>query len=145
MNARDDSPPPRRGPALDEPAPPPAAAPKRLPLPIDLNLPRRELLPEVDRLILNQTLSRAGADFYSLFVQRWGEPSKGGYLIVIKDSPARGRAVNLRIEVNGTELLNQTFFPSADYLESLATNATDFIVDYIENGRHLMASGDGEF
>ena len=122
-----------------------ATQPKRQPLPINLNLPSRDLLPEVDRLILNQTLSRAGADFYNLFVQRWGEPSKGGYLIVIKDTPARGRAVNLRVEVNGVELMNQTFFPSAEYLESLATNATDFIVDYIENGRHLMPDGTAEF
>ena len=133
MKPRTDAPPRQE---LDAPAPPPQ--PQRQALPLNLNLPSRDLLPEIDRLILNETHTRAGADFYNLFVQQWGEPERGGYTIVIGDKPARGRAINLWIQVNGTTLLDQTFLPSSEYLKSLATDATSFIVDYVEGGRHLF-------
>ena len=131
--------PPREGPAVLPPQnPQQAAIPERKALPLNLNLPQPDLAPEVDRLIINQTSSRAGTDFYGYFINHWAEPDRGYYTIVLGEQYARGRAVNLTVSVNGTELVNQTFVPSSDYLEQLAKNAAEYLIGYIDNGSHLV-------
>lgn len=130
---------PPQGPTtLPPPNPKRSETPERKPLPLALNLPQPDLAPEVDRLIINQTSSRAGADFYAYFIKQWAEPGRGFYTIVLGEGYARGRAVNLTVTVNGTELVNQTFVPSSAYLEQLAQNAAEYLNGYIENGSHLV-------
>lgn len=62
-------------------------------------------------LIIDDTRSRMGADFYQAFNQYWTEPEgHDGYQIRISDLPGRGRSFQLLIHLNDRQVV-KTFLP----------------------------------
>jgi len=107
---------------------------------------------EVDRLIFNETLSKAGSDFYEIFYANWSWPDgvKGAYSIIISERPILGRSTMIEISVNEIRVFENFLQPRYDLLEELSMNAVGAVQQAIANyyeiikeltGKDLLGSG----
>ena len=87
---------------------------------------------DADRLLLNQTISQKGFEFYQAFVNQWSDPQRGNYQVIVKEAPARGRAINLTVELNGNEIMNRTLVPNYQALRELAQAAAEYVIGSID-------------
>lgn len=73
---------------------------------------------EIDGLIVDETLTRPGREFYALFYRLWAPPAEAvGFTIEIMEQPAQGLTTAIRVQVND-ELVYQTrLSPRADDIE----------------------------
>lgn len=56
---------------------------------------------EIDGLLIDQTRSRMGREFYEYFYQQWSPPPGiSDYTILIEEKPPRGRSASVSIKVN---------------------------------------------
>ncbi len=56
---------------------------------------------EIDGLVIDQTRSRMGREFYEYFYQQWLPPfGIVDYTILIEEKPPRGRSASVEIKVN---------------------------------------------
>ena len=84
-----------------------------------------ELMREITGLIIEQTMTKIGYDFYEYFFLFWEPPSVkiGGYNILISEraSPSWGSWVT--IEVNGTAIWSRVLMPRSEEIEQAAKQA----------------------
>ena len=108
---------------IEAPGPP---TPRPLPRPS----PAPEL--EIDGLIIDETRTKLGRDFYDLFYGKWAPPvDVSDYGITLTESPARGRTVRLTVEVDGEPVFRQMLQPRLDLLEASAARAASAVVRHL--------------
>lgn len=97
------------------------------------NRQRRQFRPtEIEGLVLDQTISKLGHDFYDQFYSRWEVPAGiGDYTIALKEKPGRGINVLVAVEVNENELLELPIQPKAEIIEDLANYALETVTNYL--------------
>lgn len=92
----------------------------------------------IDGLVLNNTLSREGYDFYVLFTHYWTPPANAvNFQIIVKEYTRAGRSTILAISLNDKELVYRVVTPSYKALNSLASAAANHLSAYLRNGNHL--------
>lgn len=73
---------------------------------------------EIDGLVINQTRTRMGSDFYRVFSQQWGQPSGfKGYNIVIKETPSVRQGSMYEITVNNRTVVRGRLLPKASDID----------------------------
>ncbi len=113
----------------------------------DLPKPKRSLdALEIDGLILDETRSKIGRDFYELFYNRWTPPlGAKDFLITIKELPARGIGARVSIHVNDNIILYRFLQPRGDLVEQEANTSISYVKRYLQKNENLkqdMESGD---
>lgn len=90
---------------------------------------------EIDGLVVDQTISKLGRDFYSLFFNTFEAPAgSGDYVVTITEKPARGTSILITVAVNNTDLLEMPLQPNQDYIEAAANEAIGTVTQHlIEN------------
>ncbi|SDX33088.1 CsgE family curli-type amyloid fiber assembly protein [Hymenobacter psychrophilus] len=90
---------------------------------------------EIDGLVVDQTISKLGRDFYSLFFNTFEAPAgSGDYVVTITEKPARGTSILVTVAVNNTDLLEMPLQPNQDYIEAAANEAIGAVTQHlIEN------------
>lgn len=88
-------------------------------------------------IILDQTKTRSGKDFYDNFTQLFDIPDETfDYVIVIEEKPGMGTTTLISVSVNDIEIFANYLQPRQDLLEEsshdAATMATDFIKNYAQ-------------
>ncbi|MCA8829456.1 curli production assembly/transport protein CsgE [Hymenobacter pini] len=80
--------------------------------------------PESSGLVVDQTITKIGHDFYDVFYAQW-EPPTGlqDFTIVISERPARGNSAIVAVSVNDTELLEMPLQPKYELIEEAAGQA----------------------
>jgi len=79
---------------------------------------------EIDGLIIDETRSKIGRDFYDLFYNKWSAPSNAkDFIITIKELPSRGRMTRVSILINDTQLFTRVLQPRHDIIENLANQS----------------------
>jgi curli production assembly/transport component CsgE len=80
---------------------------------------------EIDGLIIDETKTKAGRDFYELFYNNWIAPRKAKYFtIYIAEEPARGRSTIIRVSINNEHVVFRQFLQSRyEIIEELSDNA----------------------
>ncbi|MFK8008980.1 MAG: CsgE family curli-type amyloid fiber assembly protein [Saprospiraceae bacterium] len=129
-------------PSLVQPPPPALPIAKK-----DLPKPRNNLdAIEIDGLILDETRSKIGRDFYELFYNRWNPPSGAkDFLITIREMPSRGLGARVSIEINENVVLYRFLQPRNGLIEEEANFTISYIKDYLirsENLKQDMEAGD---
>ena len=108
-----------------EPAPPQSAP--------DLGL-------EIDGLIIDETRSKAGRDFYDLFYGKWQAPAGvTGFSIVLKEFPTRGRVARVGVVVDGTTVYQPLLQPRQSMLELAAEQAVRIVARHLAQRKQLDA------
>lgn len=108
---------------------------------------------EIDGLIIDETRTKAGRDFYSLFYSKWQAPVQASnFSIVLKEYPTRGRVSRLGIEVNGKLAYQSVLQPRSDLLELSANQAISVVKQHLKDQKQLknqldsdVSSGSGIF
>ncbi|RPD47785.1 hypothetical protein DNI29_10100 [Hymenobacter sediminis] len=101
------------------------------------NRQRRQFRPtEIEGLVMDQTITKVGHDFYDEFFTKWDPPADmGDYTIVIREKPARGTSTLISVEVNDNELLELPLQPRAEVIEEMAAYALDAAVGFLQQAR----------
>ena len=90
---------------------------------------------EVDGLVVDQTISKLGRDFYNLFFNTFEAPAgSGSYVVTITEKPARGINILITVAVNNEDLLETPLQPNEAYIEAAVVEAVATV------SQHLLAN-----
>lgn len=93
---------------------------------------------EIDGLIISQTLTKIGVDFYDLFYQQWTAPtSANGYEIRIEELPVPGFGTLIVVKVNQTTIFQRLLEPRYDQLEISAKLAVALTQRHVNDLQRL--------
>ncbi len=93
---------------------------------------------EIDGLILDETRSKTGRDFYDIFYNKWVAPAEArDFSITIRELPSRGRSARIAVEVNGNILFSRFLQPRQDILELLAEQTVTVIQKHLSDSEKL--------
>lgn len=100
---------------------------------------------EVDGLIVDETVTKSGRDFYQIFYSIWeAPPNANNYTISISEKPARGIATVLMIDINDNRIVETPLQPRYDIIESIAEQAVRICYDYLLNYEQIQEQLSGD-
>lgn len=100
---------------------------------------------EVDGLIMDETITKVGRDFYDLFYSNWNAPKNAkNFTIVIKEMVLPGLATQVTILVNDNEVFKQRVQPRYDILEQMSNYAIQRTGKYLINYEKMKSQLDGD-
>lgn len=94
---------------------------------------------EIGGLIIDDTRSKIGRDFYEFFYGKWVEPKDSdAFSVIIKELPAtRGRASRIAIELDGTVVVERLVQPRQEIIEALAQQAVNIVQQQLSRKKQL--------
>ncbi|WP_165699350.1 CsgE family curli-type amyloid fiber assembly protein [Hymenobacter jejuensis] len=102
------------------------------------NAQRRFRPTEIEGLVIDQTVSKIGHDFYDVFFGQWDPPSDlGDFTVVVREKPGRGNNTLVSVEVNESELLELPLPPRYEDIEAAALYSMSVAVDFLVNSRNI--------
>lgn len=95
---------------------------------------KKDIEYEVDGLIIPNTISRAGRDFYDIFFSKWEAP-KGvkNFIIEINEKPHPQMGTEISILVKETEIFKERVQPKYDIIEQYARYAVYLTYKHLSN------------
>ncbi len=99
-----------------------------------------------DVLIVDNTQTKVGADFFGLFYSIWENlpVREAPFTVTIEERPFRGINTQVIITINDTEIFQQFLQPRFEYLQDLAEYAVQHTINYIENYEMIQEELQGE-
>ncbi|ELR71923.1 hypothetical protein C900_02162 [Fulvivirga imtechensis AK7] len=101
---------------------------------------------EIDKLIVDETISKAGHEFMEIFFSLWSWPqvSNGSFMMMIKERPFRGISTTITITINDLTVFESFLQTRYDVLESLAQMAAEQTYSYLMNYDNIMKQLEGK-
>jgi len=95
---------------------------------------------EIDGLVVDQTITKVGRDFYDLFFSSWEAPKNSkNYTITIKEMVLPGLATQITVMVNDNEVFKQRVQPRYEILEQMTNYASQQTKRYLNNYEKMKA------
>lgn len=87
---------------------------------------------EIDGLIIDETRTKIGRDYYEVFYNQWEAP-KGAknFTIKIKELPSRGRGAQIQVFVNDEKLIHRSVQPRQEMIEDLASRSVNALAQWL--------------
>lgn len=83
---------------------------------------------ELNGLIIDETVTKLGNDFYELFYNRWQAPrSTLSYTLYIKEQMQPGRGTRISVLLNDNEIMSQVLQPREEMLLAMANQAVQLV------------------
>ena len=99
---------------------------------------RAKLGPESSGLVVDQTITKIGHDFYDQFYSRWEAPAGiDDFIIVINERPSRGNNAIVALTVNDSELLEFPLQGKPDLIEEAAFQAIELASGFLLQAQNL--------
>lgn len=104
------------------------------------------ILIEIDKLIVDETISKAGHDFMEIFFSIWSWPqiSNGSFIMVIEERPFRGISTTITITINDLVVFETFLQTRYDILEELAQLAAEQTFAYLINYESIIKQLEGD-
>lgn len=100
---------------------------------------------EIDGLIMDETMTKVGRDFYDMFFSVWIAPEKvKNYTVTIKEMVMPGLATEISVLVNESLVFKQKVQPRYDVLEQMTKYANQKVVQYLNNYEKMKAQLGGD-
>ncbi|QJX46577.1 hypothetical protein HMJ29_06345 [Hymenobacter taeanensis] len=100
--------------------------------------PRQQRTMEIEGLIVDQTISKVGHDFYDLFYTQFEAPAgTDDYVITLLEKPSRGTATLIMVSVNESDLLEMPLQPKAEYIEAAVAEAIGTVVAFLQEASNV--------
>lgn len=100
---------------------------------------------EIDGLVMDETMTKVGRDFYDMFFSIWVAPQKAkNYTITVKEMVLPGLATQIIILVNETEIFKQRVQPRYEVLEQMSQYANQKAMQYLNNYEKMKAQLEDE-
>lgn len=98
-----------------------------------------ELELEIDGLLIDETRTKAGHDFYDLLFSAWEAPGEArNYLIRIVEKPYRVNLTMLEVWINEDMVVNTRLQPRRDLIEELAEGINKTLAEYLINYSKIL-------
>jgi curli production assembly/transport component CsgE len=98
----------------------------------------KEIGLEITGLVMDETISKLGRDFYELFFTNWSPGTNLDYILKIIEKPAPGTRTLVSVEINDNLVFQQFLQPKYDYIETLAEYAVNVSNEYLQNYNQLQ-------
>ncbi len=87
---------------------------------------------EFEGMVLDETRSKMGRDFYDLFYQNWRSPTDASNLTInITEQPALGRGAIITVVIDDTPVYSARLQPRYEYIEAVTQQAIAQCQNYI--------------
>lgn len=97
----------------------------------NISVVEKEEAYEISGLMIDETKSKIGKDFYDLFYIQYNQnPDKSNSAITITELPARGRSGQINIQIDDKVIYSFMTNPSEDYLKEQLDFALRYIKDF---------------
>ncbi|WP_161888246.1 CsgE family curli-type amyloid fiber assembly protein [Pontibacter russatus] len=100
---------------------------------------------EIDGLIVDETITKIGRDFYETFHRQWEPPPMAkDYIILIKERPMMGNGAFVKVIVNEEEVIEYQLQPRHDLIEEASGYTVSVVYEFLVNdqlNRQLEAEG----
>ena len=94
---------------------------------------------EIDGLVVDETLTKLGRDFYDVFFRIWQAPTGAiNFTITIQEQPAPGTGTIVSVRVNDEIAFQARLQPQLDYIEAAAQQAAQFAYQRLEQGEQQV-------
>jgi curli production assembly/transport component CsgE len=101
---------------------------------------------EVDGLVVDQTVSKVGREFYEFFFSNWDPPIElKNFSVTIKEMPPRMNRVSVSVLINDDEVFSSFLSPRPDVIEAYAMYAIELAVQHLvemEDVSRTLEEGD---
>lgn len=85
-----------------------------------------------DGLVIDETQSKIGKDFYDLFYKKWDSPKHLlNYSIVVKEKPIPSLGTRIIVEINGKIIFQDFLQPRYEVVEQAANNAVYYAKEFL--------------
>jgi len=100
---------------------------------------------EIDGLLVDDTKTKTGKDFYDLFYSRW-EPPKGAknYTISVSEKPFRLTSTLIVVSINDNPVYQSILQPRQDIVEGLSDDAISTTYSYLANYEEILKQLNGD-
>lgn len=100
---------------------------------------------EIDGLLIDDTRTKAGKEFYDFFYKNWDAPASAkNFTIIVSEKPFRFISTLITILVNDNLVFQAVIQPRQDIMEALAEQAIMMTQDYLANYEDIMKQLNGE-
>ncbi len=100
---------------------------------------------EIDGLLVDETKTKSGRDFYEYFYQDWEAPKTAkNYTIFITERPYRLTTTQVEVKINETLVFQSFLQPRGDIIEMLADQAVAQTRMYLQNYEAILKQLEGD-
>ena len=100
---------------------------------------------EIDGLLIDETKTKSGRDFFDFFYQNWEAPPEArNFFILIKESPFRLSTTMMEVYINETRIIQSFLQPRAEFVESLAAESIATTKMYLIRYEEIVKELDGD-
>lgn len=100
---------------------------------------------EIDNLIVNETISKSGVEFYDLFYTGWQDPEgSNGYTIYISEKPSPGRGNLIIVKINDLVVFQRFITPQYDQIVESSSNAIEATHEYLIRYKEIQQELNGD-
>ncbi len=100
---------------------------------------------EIDGLLVDDTKTKTGKEFYDLFYNGWEPPSGAkNYSITISEKPFRLTSTLIVVSINDTPVYQSVLQPRQDIVEGLSVDAIMTTQSYLANYEEIMRQLNGD-
>lgn len=83
---------------------------------------------EIDGLVVDETQTKVGRDFYDVFYRLWQAPQDAfNFTVTVKERPSRGRGSIIVVQLNDEMAFQSQLQPKYDVIESAARQAVYYV------------------
>lgn len=94
---------------------------------------------EIDGLIIDETKTKSGREFYDYFFRDWEAPEGAkNYTIFIEEKPFRLNTTLIEILINETLIFQSLLQPRGEFIENLAVESISTTQLYLANYEELL-------
>lgn len=105
---------------------------------VDSRRQRLQSGPESSGLVVDQSITKIGRDFYDQFYSRWEAPAgDDDFIIIISEKPSRGNNAIVTVTVNDEEILELPLQAKYDLIEETAQQAIEYATAFLQQARNL--------
>lgn len=100
--------------------------------------PAAQPVTEIEGLVIDQTLTKIGHDFYSLFYAQWELPVPvGEYTVVVRERPGRGIGALIAVEANDNTVVEMPLSPNYDAMEEAVAYALGLTIEHLVTAHNV--------
>ncbi len=104
-----------------------------------------ELELEIDGLIIEETMTKSGNDFYDFFYRDWEPPVEArNYTIFIIERPFRLNMTMIEVSINETMVIQTFLQPRLEFVENLAAETVFTLQNYLANFEQIKRDLEGD-
>ena len=100
---------------------------------------------EINGLVIDETITKLGRDFYELFYARWNTPETSfQYTVYIREQVQPGQGTRISVLLNDNDIMSQVLQPREEMLRALASRAIQLTRYQISNYQQMAQQLESE-